>query len=85
MDFEIGDQHVSGPIAGVVVAGGTSTRMGNRCKASCLLGELTLLERVIRRLRPQVDNLLLNMNEDESHYKYPVSYTHLTLPTICSV
>ena len=61
---------MSGPIAGVVVAGGTSTRMGNRCKASCLLGEQTLLERVIRRLRPQVDNLLLNMNEDESHYKY---------------
>ena len=70
MDFEIGDQHVSSPIAGVVIAGGTSVRMGNRCKASCLLGGQTLLERVISRLRPQVDNLLLNINQDESHYRY---------------
>jgi molybdenum cofactor guanylyltransferase len=66
---------VTGPIAGVVIAGGRSERMGDRGKASCLLGGQTLLERVIDRLRPQVDSLLLNVNDDGAlfnHLSYPI-------------
>ena len=76
MDLGIGRDHVPDPIAGVVIAGGQSKRMGNRIKASCLLGGQTLLERVTERLRRQVDSLLLNINDDASQFK------HLSVPIL---
>ena len=48
---------------GVILAGGRSQRMGGGHK--CLLGldKSTLLEHVIKRALPQVDRLILNINE----------------------
>jgi molybdenum cofactor guanylyltransferase len=51
-------------IVGLLLAGGQSRRMGGGDKALRLLGGITLLERVIGRLRPQVDTLVLNANGD---------------------
>jgi molybdopterin-guanine dinucleotide biosynthesis protein A len=42
--------------------------MGGGDKALRMLGGVTLLERVIERLRPQVDALLLNANGDPSRF-----------------
>ena len=48
-------------IPGVVLAGGLSSRMGQD-KARLRLGNLSLLDRAIRRLQPQVSSLAVNAN-----------------------
>jgi len=55
-------------VVGLLLAGGQSRRMGGGDKALRMLGGATLLERVIERLRPQVDALLLNANGDPSRF-----------------
>jgi molybdopterin-guanine dinucleotide biosynthesis protein A len=55
-------------VAGLLLAGGQSRRMGGGDKALRMLGGTTLLDRVIERLRPQVDALLLNANGDPSRF-----------------
>lgn len=55
-------------IAGLLLAGGLSRRMGGGDKALRPLGGRTLLERVIERLRPQVDMLVLNANGDPARF-----------------
>ena len=55
-------------VVGLLLAGGQSRRMGGGDKALRMLGGTTLLERVIERLRPQVDALLLNANGDPSRF-----------------
>lgn len=50
-------------IIGVVLAGGQSRRMGAAVKALVEFNGKALIERVIERLRPQVDQLVLNVNE----------------------
>ena len=55
-------------IVGLLLAGGLSRRMGGGDKALRLLGSRTLLERVIERLRPQVDALVLNANGDPARF-----------------
>lgn len=64
----------SGPIAGMILAGGLSRRMGGGDKALIEVDGQSLLERVIDRLSPQVGPLLLNANGD------PNRFAHLTLP-----
>ena len=49
---------------GVVLAGGASRRMGGSPKAAMTLGRQTLLERAAERLRPQVDRMIVNSNDD---------------------
>ena len=49
-------------IFGVILAGGTARRMGGADKALMILGGMTLLERVISRLAPQVEALALSAN-----------------------
>lgn len=51
------------PIAGVILAGGRSSRMGGRAKHGVVIGGITLLERVIARFAPQVDALVVNLND----------------------
>ena len=55
-------------VVGLLLAGGQSRRMGGGDKALRMLGGVTLLDRVIERLRPQVDALLLNANGDPSRF-----------------
>ena len=49
-------------IAGVILAGGRSSRMEGRDKALVELARLTLLDRLHARLSPQVDVLAINTN-----------------------
>ncbi len=53
---------------GLLLAGGQSRRMGGGDKTLRLLGGIPLLQRVIERLRPQVDALLLNANGDTGRF-----------------
>ncbi len=55
-------------IVGLLLAGGKSRRMGGGDKALRLLGGVSLLDRVIERLRPQVEALVLNANGDPGRF-----------------
>lgn len=55
-------------VIGLLLAGGQSRRMGGGDKALRLLGGVSLLERVIERVRPQVEALVLNANGDPSRF-----------------
>ncbi|MYB93480.1 molybdenum cofactor guanylyltransferase [Candidatus Poribacteria bacterium] len=59
-------------VTGVILAGGKSQRMGQN-KALLPLGEASLIEHVIRRMRRVTDELLLITNA-------PAEYAHLGLP-----
>ena len=61
-------------VAGVLLAGGLSRRMGGGDKCLRALGGRTLLEHVIERARPQVSALVLNANGD------PARFTSYGLP-----
>lgn len=55
-------------VAGVLLAGGLSRRMGGGDKSLRLLGGRTILARVIERARPQCAALLLNANGDPARF-----------------
>lgn len=55
-------------IAGVIIAGGKSTRMGGHEKAFLKLAGKPLLQHVIDRLRPQVEALAINANGDAARF-----------------
>jgi molybdopterin-guanine dinucleotide biosynthesis protein A len=55
-------------VAGVVLAGGRSKRMGGGQKSLMEVGGVTLLERVKTRARPQVGTLMLNVNGDRTPF-----------------
>jgi molybdenum cofactor guanylyltransferase len=63
-------------IVGLLLAGGQSRRMGGGDKALRILGGIPLLDRVIERLRPQVDAIVLNANGD------PTRFTRYALPIV---
>lgn len=63
-------------IVGCVLAGGQSRRMGGEEKALLSLGGRPMLARIIDRLRPQVGQLILNVNGD------PARYTTFALPAV---
>ncbi len=56
-------------VAGVVLAGGLSRRMGGGDKALLDLGGRTILDHVIERARPQVAALALNANGDAQRFE----------------
>ena len=56
------------PVAGVLLAGGRSRRMGGGDKSLLELGGETLLSRVITRVRPQVAALAVNANGDPARF-----------------
>jgi molybdopterin-guanine dinucleotide biosynthesis protein A len=52
-------------VIGIVLAGGRGERLGGRGKAHLeISNDITLMQRVIGRLRPQCANLLVNVNEE---------------------
>ena len=55
-------------IPGVLLAGGLARRMGGGDKPMRQIGGRTILERVIARLQPQCDGLILNANGDPARF-----------------
>lgn len=53
---------------GVILAGGQARRMGGGDKGLLMLGGRTLLARVIARLAPQTEGLVLNANGDAERF-----------------
>ncbi|PWW01451.1 molybdenum cofactor guanylyltransferase [Hoeflea marina] len=67
---------MSKAIAGLVLAGGLSRRMGGGEKGLQPLGGRPMIARVIDRIAPQVDLLAINANSD------PAPYGHFGLPVL---
>lgn len=67
-------------ILGVILAGGLSRRMGGRDKTLRVIGGQRLLDRVIDRLTPQVDALILNANGDPARFAVTLPVTPDPLP-----
>lgn len=61
---------------GVILAGGRASRIGGGDKALLALGEVTLLDHVIARLRPQYATLAINANGD------PARFSRFGIPVI---
>ena len=55
-------------IPGVLLAGGLARRMGGGDKPMRQIGGRTILDRVIARLKPQCDGLILNANGDPARF-----------------
>ena len=55
-------------VVGVLLAGGLGRRMGGGDKCLVPLGGRTLLKGAVERLRPQVDELVLNANGDPERF-----------------
>ena len=55
-------------IPGVLLAGGLARRMGGGDKPMRVIGGRTILDRVIARLAPQCDGLILNANGDPARF-----------------
>jgi molybdopterin-guanine dinucleotide biosynthesis protein A len=56
------------PTPGLLLAGGLARRMGGGDKPMKTIGGRTILDRVIARLGPQCDGLLLNANGDPQRF-----------------
>lgn len=64
------------PTLGLVLAGGLARRMGGGDKALIEIAGATILERVLARLHPQCDGIILNANGD------PQRFARFGLPVI---
>ncbi|MBP9662373.1 MAG: NTP transferase domain-containing protein, partial [Aeromonas sp.] len=53
------------PVSAVILAGGRATRMGGDDKGWVPLAGKPLIVHVLERLRPQVDEVLINANRSE--------------------
>lgn len=63
-------------VLGVILAGGLARRMGGGDKGLKMIGGRPILERILERLRPQVDSIVINANGDPerfSAYGLPVA------------
>jgi molybdenum cofactor guanylyltransferase len=67
------------PVTGVILAGGRGTRMGGADKGLAEYQGRLLIEWMIERIRPQVDELLINANRNLDRY---ASYG---LPLVCDL
>ncbi len=56
-------------IAGVIIAGGRSSRMGGVEKVFIEVGGKRILDRIIERMAPQVDRLAINANGDATRFQ----------------
>lgn len=57
-----------GPTVGVVLAGGLARRMGGGDKPMRRIGGRSILERVVERLLPQCEHLIINANGDPARF-----------------
>ena len=63
-------------VSGIVLAGGQGRRMGGVDKGLQVLSGKTMIEHVIARLAPQVDEIVINANQNIGRYAqfgYPVA------------
>ena len=67
------------PTVGVLLAGGLARRMGGGDKPMKTVGGRTILERVIARVAPQCDELILNANGD------PARFGSFGLPVVADI
>src|SRR5437867_10990960 len=63
-------------ILGLVLAGGLARRMGGGDKTRIRVGDKTILERVLARLKPQCAAVILNANGD------PARFADTALPVV---
>ena len=56
-------------ITGVILAGGRGSRMGGVDKGLVLLQNQPLIQHVISRLKPQVDEIIINANRKIAQYQ----------------
>ena len=56
------------PTLGLILAGGLARRMGGGDKALLQIGGVTILQRVLERLRPQCAGIVLNANGDPARF-----------------
>ena len=56
------------PTLGLILAGGLARRMGGGDKARLTIGGVTILARVLARLRPQCDAIIINANGDPARF-----------------
>jgi len=56
------------PTLGLILAGGLARRMGGGDKPLKTIGGITILDRVLARLRPQCTSLLINANGDLARF-----------------
>jgi molybdenum cofactor guanylyltransferase len=56
------------PTLGLILAGGLARRMGGGDKPLKTIGGVTILDRVLARLRPQCTSLLINANGDPKRF-----------------
>ena len=59
---------MNGEVVAVLLAGGLSRRMGGQDKMLRDLGGKSILARVVARIKPQADQLLLNANGDAARF-----------------
>jgi len=64
------------PTLGVILAGGLARRMGGGDKGMRLVGGERVLDRLVRRMAPQVIGLVVNANDD------PARFADLGLPIV---
>jgi len=67
---------VTPPTLGVILAGGLARRMGGGDKGLRLVGGERVLDRLVRRMSPQVAGLAVNANDD------PARFADLGLPVV---
>src|SRR5215475_8491777 len=58
------------PTLGLVLAGGLARRMGGGDKAMLRIGGATILERVLDRMTPQCNRIILNANGDPARFGF---------------
>ncbi len=66
-------------VLGAVIAGGRSSRMGGEEKAFLTLAGVSLIERVISRIAPQTEDVIINANGT------PERFSHLKRQVIADV
>ena len=57
------------PTAGAILAGGLARRLGGGDKGLRMIGDRTVLSRLVDRLTPQVTRLVLNANDDPRRFQ----------------
>lgn len=55
-------------VAGLILAGGRARRMGGEDKGLIALAGRPMVEHVLERFEPQVDEVLINANRNSEHY-----------------